>query len=739
MTHEIVETSLCGSYKWGSFRPGMGVALIAFGVRRFMQISDMRDAVRNGKMRHLALKLGRVLDRIQPSGELVALGSSLLVGIGTGLSAVAFNLLIQWVTSLSFDQLPRLLGQKWAVLLAPLAGGMLAGPLIYLFAREAKGHGVPEVMQAIALKGGRIRPQVAVVKALASSLTIGTGGSVGREGPIVQIGAALGSTLGQVLHLSDDRVRNLVACGAAGGIAATFNAPIAGVIFALEVILGELTVSHVGTVVVSAVTASTVMRTILGAEFAFPVPEPYTIVTAWEFIFYAVLGVAAALVAAAFVRSLYWAEDFFEHQKLVPEWWQPAVGGLLLGAVALVYPLIFPSLAYDRMPHIFGGGYAPITNALAGHELMGIALVLLLLKMIATNLTLGSGGSGGVFAPALFMGAMLGTAVGIAVNTLFPQITAPPGAYALVGMGAVFAGSAHAPITAVIMLFELTGDYRIILPLMLAVVISMLVSRQLLKGESIYTLKLTRRGIRIQRGRDVDVLQGVLVGEIMSNKGHTVTIDSTLVDLSEVFSHDRTHGLAVLSDEGLLAGIVTLTDLERAVASNMPRVTRAEVIMTPYDRLQLAFPDETMGTALARMSTRGLGRLPVVSRDNPRLMLGMVRREEVIHAYQVALTRRAELQHRTKRMALRNIDGTEFVEVHLQPGDWAVGQTVRQLADKMPNECILVAIRRQGQMLIPHGDDVFQVDDEITAFVRSTDAPGLLSCLRSETRPEAVL
>lgn len=696
--------------------------------------SAVEEHSRRNIVRTLTLTLSHLLDRFQVSGEGVALGTGLLVGLGTGLSAILFNLLIQAVTRVSFDWLPRVAGVAgcWFVVVMPVVGGLIAGPLIHFFAQEAKGHGVPEVMQAIALQGGRIRPIVAIIKALSSSVTIGTGGSVGREGPIVQIGAALGSTVGQMLRLSDERIQNLVACGAAGGIAATFNAPIAGVIFALEVILGELTIGHVGTVVVSAVTASTVMRLVVGAEFAFPVPQPYTIESGFEYFFYAAMGIAAAVVAAAFVRSLYWAEDFFDHQKLIPGWLQPAVGGLLLGLTALAYPLIFPSLQYANVPQVFGGGYEPITAALAGQVALSGAAILILLKMLATDLTLGSGGSGGIFAPSLFMGAMLGVAFGTIVNTLFPNVAAPPGAYALVGMGAVFAGAAHAPITAVIMLFELTGDYRIILPLMLTIVIAMLVARRLLGGESIYTLKLTRRGVHVQRGRDVDVLEGVTVGEVMTRNMHTVDSRITLVELSEEFSRYRHHGFAVLNETGELWGIVTITDVERAVSENLPRRTPIEDIGTPFEKLQLAYPDESIGSALRRMGTRGLGHLPVVSRENPREMLGMLRREDVIRAYNVALTRRAELQHRTKRMALRNLDGTEFIEVKLGEHDPAVRKMVREVAAQMPDECILISIQRDGKVIIPHGDTVLQVGDEITAFVRNQDAPALYVCLQGQ-------
>ena len=364
------------------------------------------------------------------------MGTALIVGIGTGLGAVAFRFLIQGVEWVGYDWFPRIT-QQWGnayVVIIPAIGGLIVGPLIYFFAREAKGHGVPEVMAAVALQGGRIRPVVAIVKSLASSITIGSGGSVGREGPIVQIGSALGSALGQKLGLSDDRIRNLVACGAAGGIAATFNAPIAGVVFALEIILGEFSVRYFSSVVVSAVTASVIGRAVFGDIPAFNIPFEYGISSIWEFAFYPILGVAAALVGVAFVRLLYWSEDIFEKWKAVPEWLQPMIGGLLLGGIALAYPVI-TGISWERMPQIYNVGYDVIESALANQLTLGVVLVLLVLKMVATSLTLGSGGSGGVFAPGLFMGAMFGVAFELTVNKIFPRIAAPAGAYALVGMG----------------------------------------------------------------------------------------------------------------------------------------------------------------------------------------------------------------------------------------------------------------------------------------------------------------
>ena len=665
------------------------------------------------------------------SSEALFIGTALIVGLGTGLGAVAFRYLIQGVEWVGYDWFPVITAGwgKAYVLIIPAIGGLIVGPLVYFFAREAKGHVVPEVMEAFALRGGRIRPIVAVVKSLASAISIGSGGSVGREGPIVQIGSALGSSLGQKLGLSDDRIRNLVACGAAGGIAATFNAPIAGVVFALEIILGEFSVKYFSSVVVSAVTASVIGRAVFGDIPAFHIPIDYGINSLWEFAFYPVLGLAAAIVGAGFVYLLYWSEDVFDNWKSVPEWVQPAIGGVLLGVVALSYPAL-TGITWDRMPQVYNVGYEIIESALANQLALGAVLILLVLKMIVTSLTLGSGGSGGVFAPALFMGAMFGTAFELVVNMLFPGVAAPPGAYALVGMAALFAATAHAPLTAVLILFELTGDYKIMLPLMFTVVIATLFAQKLLKGESIYSLKLTRRGVRIQHGRDVDVLQGVLVNEVMTRDIHTITKDVNLKGLSRVFNKTRHHGIAILDGQGKLWGMVTISDLEYAIHNGKAlSITTVGEIGTPYEKLSMIYPDESIGDALNKMSRRGFGRLPVISRDDSRHLLGLVQRRDIVESYQLARTKRAEIQHRAQRMKIRNIDGTEFVELVLKENSPATGKTVGEIASALPHECILISIRREGNMLIPHGETELQTGDQLTAFIRSEDVEELYKSL----------
>ncbi|TFH33987.1 MAG: CBS domain-containing protein, partial [Anaerolineales bacterium] len=569
------------------------------------------------------------VDRAQIPESGIIIATALVVGIGAGLGAVVFRRLIQAIQSLAYDHLAGLLVaiSPFALVIIPSIGGLIVGLLIYNFAPEAKGHGVPEVMEAIALRGGRIRPRVVVIKALASSISISTGGSVGREGPIAQIGSAIGSTVGQLLKLSDERVKNLVACGAAGGIAATFNAPIAGSLFALEVILGQFHTTYFGAVVISAVTADVVARFFEGNLRAFIVPE-YAMVSPWELLFYGILGVLAAFGAVIFTRSLYASEDLWDRLR-IPEYFKPAIGGALLGMMGIL------TYKMGGFPRIFGVGYETITDALSNNLVLQVTLALLVLKMLATITTLGSGGSGGVFAPSLFMGAMLGASFGQVVHQLFPAITASAGAYALVGMSAFFSGAAHAPVTAILILFEMTGDYRIILPLMFATVISTLIAR-LLDRESIYTLKLSRRGVHLEQGQDIDVMQGVQVSEIMTTELDTISPDLSLATLAKTFAKSHHHGFPVVGAQGDLLGLVTIEDFERAMEVAGLDERRVADIMTS-ENLLVAYPHEPVWEALKRLSIRYVGRLPVLERDGSRRLVGMIRRADIVRAYKVAI------------------------------------------------------------------------------------------------------
>jgi CIC family chloride channel protein len=667
------------------------------------------------------------LDQRGISESGILLLTALVVGIGAGLGAVVFRRLIEAVFNLTYGGLAGLLGGITPIqlFLVPALGGAIVGPLVYRFAREAKGHGVPEVMEAIALRGGRIRPRVAVVKALASAVCIGTGGSVGREGPIAQIGSALGSTLGQVLRLSDERVRNLVACGAAGGIAATFNAPIAGSVFALEVILGQLHATYFGTVVISAVIADVIAQVFEGDLRAFAIPE-YALATPWELGFYAMLGVAAALISVAFARLLYLSEDMWDRLRLA-EYVKPALGGLVLGVVGLLSPKI------GGFPRVYSVGYETITEALFSDLAIQMAVALLVLKLLATIITLGSGGSGGVFAPSLFMGAMLGEAFGQAVHLLFPAITAPAGAYALVGMAAFFSGAAHAPITAIIIVFEMTRDYRIILPLMLATVISTLLSR-LLSSDSIYTLKLSRRGVHLEQGQDIDVMQGVTVADAMTTEVDTVPLDLPLEELADEFQVSHHHGFPVLDGAGELAGVVTIQDLERAQAAG-PLIGRVVADIATQEGLLVAYPYEPMWRALRRLGRRDVGRLPVVEREGSRRLVGAVRRVDIIRAYDQAIAARAQHQHRSQLLRLGQLDDVEAVHIDISPGSPVVGQRISAL--DLPEACLVVSVRRGRKLHLVHGYTELRAGDRLTIFAGRDCVTEVRQVLTGPTEEEA--
>lgn len=573
-------------------------------------------------MRFLAQSLLRRIWTMRAPDSTVLLALALAVGLGTAIGAVGFKLLVEAAKDFFFGPTPLVLkslvpSRSVWVALIPAAGGLLAGPLIAFFAHEAKGHGVPEVMEAVALKGGIIRPRVAVVKSLASAICIGSGGSAGREGPIVQIGSAIGSTIGQVFRLPGERVRILVGCGAAAGISAIFNAPIAGVLFSLEVILGDFGIGAFAPVILSSVIASVFMRGVVGNAPAFSVPS-YTLVSPYEIPIYMLLGVVCGVTAVIFIRTLYWTEDRFDAWS-APMWIKPAVGGIGLGILGIWFP------------QVFADGYDTIQTMLAGSVVFWFAGALVFLKIIATNFTLGSGNSGGIFAPSLFMGAAAGLAVGHVANYLFPLITASPGAYALVGMGAVVAGTTHAPITAILILFEMTNDYRIILPVMVAVVFSTLVARRIFP-DSIYTLKLRRKGIILKQGRDMNVLAGACVKDVMNTDFDTIPENARLPEILKLISESKELHFPVVDQAGDLVGSLGFQDVRQLLAGPMPSELIIAGDLVHTDVLSLG-PDDSLETALSRFDPQGLDALPVVDVANQNRLVGMLRRDAVTSFY----------------------------------------------------------------------------------------------------------
>ena len=546
---------------------------------------------------------------------------SILVGMGAGFGAIFFRWLIQQFQHLFFVEGESFLDftGRYYIILIPVLGGLIVGPLIHFFAKEARGHGVPEVINAMVTNGGKIHPRVPIVKAIASSICIGSGGSVGREGPIIQIGSAIGSAVGQFFKLNEERTKTLVACGAAAGIAATFNAPLGGIFFALEVILREYVLKNLSSVVLSSVTATVISRHFLGDSPAFHLPT-FQLYGLSDIPFYFVLGILSAFTALLFIKALYKSEDIFNSLK-IPEYFKPAIGGLIIGLIALYFP------------QVLGVGYEVIENSINQGIALGAVITLIFLKIIATSVTLGSGGSGGIFAPSLFMGALLGEAFGKLITLFFPGIAIPPGAFALVGMAAVFAGTSHAPISAILLLFEMTGNYKILLPLMISCVISVLLVRWMTKY-SIYSLKLMRKGIDIDQYRVVDYMESITVAEAMIFNVITVLQSDTVKDVGLKIKSTNHRGFPVLDGHEKLLGIVTRKDINNALSKGE---SESEVRNVMSSDIILCFPDESIKTALHKMAVRNIGRMPVVHRDNKEHIIGLITRKSLMNAYNQAL------------------------------------------------------------------------------------------------------
>ncbi len=645
----------------------------------------------------------RWLDRWQPSETVLLSGLALVVGLTSGVGIWLFKWLIGLIHSAFFDRLSLFLGHfgGWAVMFLPVTGGVVVGLILHFLVGEERHHGVAGIIEAVALAGGRLRYQRVPLKTVAAAVSIGSGASVGPEDPSVQIGANLGSMFSQILHLSEERTRTLVAAGAAGAIAAAFNAPIAGVFFALEIVLGELSGGALGVVVLAAVISSVFTQAVSGAQPAFRVPA-YAFGSAWELPLYLALGLLAGPIAALYVHALYTARDLF-HRWRVPRWIHPAVAGLMVGSVGVF------------LPQVFGVGYETIEGLLETQgESTALTLLIALLgaKLLLTAVSIGGGFAGGVFAPALFLGAALGAAFGQVADSLFPALNIAPPAFAMVGMAAVLAGAVHAPLTAILLLFEMTRDYHIILPLMFAVVISMLTS-QGLQRDSVYTLALTRKGIRLERGRDVDVMESVTVGEVMLHETITLPLHFPVSALADKVIQTGRHGFAVLDENGDLFGIVSVEDYRRAMSGEWGPPERLTVGDIATRDMITVFPDETVGTALRRMAPRDLSRLPVVARDDPRRLLGVVRRSDIVRAYDAALTHRTAIRHRAQQVRLGAWSGVGVEEVVVEAGASCVGLRIAEVA--WPRDCVIATLRRGRRVLFPHGDTVLMAGDVLVA------------------------
>ncbi|MCD4807328.1 MAG: chloride channel protein [Methanococcoides sp.] len=537
---------------------------------------------------------------------------AILIGIFTGLTIVAYNICLKYAEELFWSNSE--ITSSYFVILIPAIGGLLVGIIVFL-SGDMRRCNVAEVIEGTALHGGRIRVKDAFREVVLSIISIATGGSVGKEAPGILAGSGIGSIFAKALKAPDHRYRTLIGCGAAGGIAAAFNAPLAGVVFVVEVILGELETRTFIPIVISAVFATLVANLIFEVK---PIQISYygLVDPIGESILYLILGTLCGITSVLLIRTLFTVHDGFSKLP-VHGAFKPAIGGLLVGLMGYFYP------------QIRGIGYDVIADVLTNSFTIQLLLVLFVLKILAFSFTIGSGGAGGSIVPSMFAGAMLGGAYGTVVHSIFPTSTAAAGAYALVGMGATLAGTARAPLTAVLILFELTRDYNIILPLMLACVVSNSISNSL-HEESMFTEVLKRKGFTIRRGKEVNIMEAMFVRDNMRTNVHTISVEGTAKDLLDLMQSSRHAGFPVIDSDKRLCGIVTLEDMREKV--NYGELdTRISQIAT-HDVIS-AYPDETLDVVLKRFAMKDVGRLPVVSRDDDKRLLGIITRSDIVKSY----------------------------------------------------------------------------------------------------------
>jgi len=606
-----------------------------------------RFAARGHRFR---LKIVGGVSKIGLKDEYFLVLLSILIGAATGIFAHIFYFLIEYASHFAYGhggQTGLFAGQLWMVVLLPTLGGLLVGHITYFFAREAKGHGVPEVMDAMYRKGGEIRPRVAGAKAVASALTIGSGGSAGMEGPIIQIGAAIGSSTGHYLRIPRRQMGILVACGVSAGIAAIFNAPIAGVLFALEIFLRDFSFRTFSPVVFASVISCSVMHALRSQDTAiFEVASLLGgsqeagryIFVGTELPLFLILGVVCAAASVLFIRALYTTEDVFDRLRF-PQQFQPALGALGLGITGAIYLHL---ASQSDMPGFFANGY-PVIQATLSPALMtmtvGWLLGLFLLKLLATCLTLGSGGSGGIFAPSLLLGATAGGAFGLTLHHQGLINDSSVAVYALVGMAAMVAGTTHAPLTAIVMIYEITREPTMILPVMFAAVVATAGAKLMLR-DSIYTLKLRRRGVRVGSVADLTILRRITVADVDSLPAPSVEPADPLQRVIDLAGETDAIDFVVVDAQGVYHGMVVGKDVRTALLQ-----PEAVSLLVVGELLRPGVPtvttEETLDEVLDKFSRSDVESLPISDASEPARIQGLVTRRAVMHRYQEELDRQA--------------------------------------------------------------------------------------------------
>ncbi len=661
------------------------------------------------------------VERLRLNDSTIMLAIASVIGIIGGFGAVGFRTLIGCIQTISIggsdNILERVIALPWYhKLFIPSLGGLIVGPLVYYFGRETKGHGVPEVMEAVALRGGRIRSRVMFLKALVSAITIGTGGSVGREGPIVQIGSSLGSTIGQSLKMGQDKLRILVACGAAAGIAATFNAPIAGVLFAIEIIIGNYAIITLVPLIMSSVLATIIGRWYFGDIPAFEIPH-YTLASGWEIGPYIILGLASGVVAVVFVKLLYFLEDLADRPYLAKmKWAKTPLILMIIGVMVL------------QFPQVFGVGYDTITQVLKANLTWQVLLFLVPVKMLATSITLSAGGSGGIFAPSLFLGAVFGGLVGYIIEYLFPGVVGSPGAYAVVGMSAMVAATTHAPITAFMVIFEMTGDYKLILPLMICSILASFIASAL-KKDSIYTQKLTRRGVDLSKGMEVTVMQATRIGDVMKTDMVVLDESERFNDLLQRVINENAINYYVVDKMGRYRGYFTVHDVKEFLnEKSLASLIVAKDIISSSPKLAVTM-DATLADCMKKFSSYETEELPVIdNRDSAKLM-GTASRRDIINVYNREILRQDSLGLKFiqgklpgRSPAHSYVDLPEGCETNVIPVTETMrGKTLKELDIRRHFNVTVVAINRRGDrgermVILPSPKEVLKARDMLVVI-----------------------
>jgi CIC family chloride channel protein len=631
------------------------------------------------------------------------LGLSLLVGVLVGAGAALLIWAVEWVGEGSSLLADGAGFGRWAILVSVPLGLLIAWWIGAKVAPEVAGDGVPEATIGLAVHAGYLPTRSIPLKLLATALTLGGGGSAGREGPIVQIGATIGSSVARRTGLGEDKIRSLVAAGAGAAIGASFNAPIAGMLFAMEVMLRTFSVRHLSAVVVASVAAAVTNKSLVGSGELLRA-KSYGLIDPRELALYAAIGLLAVLAGYGLLRMLSLTENLSE-RFAKRGWIRPIAAGLAVGGIGFFEP------------RILGTGQRLVAEvldfSLLGQELWWILLLLAVLKIIATSVTIGSGASGGAFMPSLFIGATLGAAFGELMAPIWNISPLRPGAFAVVGMAATFAAVARAPLTAILIVFEITQDYGLVLPLMLAVVLATLIT-DIIHPESVYTLPLAKRGIQLVRSSEVDVLDTVKVGDVMSLNPLTVPVGMPVSEVQAILDRGRRHGAAVLDEDDRLAGIVSINDVLRAHGPT-ESMSVAEVMTR---RPVTVSPNTLVSMALERMAALGVGRLPVVSAEDASRLVGMFRREDAVRAYHRALGTSTSHELARDRLKRRTHPGAEFFDFRIPPGSMADGKFLREVS--WPEGCTIVSVRRGRVVYVPTGNTRIVRDDVITAFSTPT-------------------